>query len=181
MPISRTLRFEVLRRDKFTCTYCGAHPPDTTLTIDHVVPVALGGADTPENLRTACAECNGGKGATPPEAALVADVAADAERWAHAITRAAAEMEAADSAADWFPDMWHENTPGCYLPADASQRIVRYINRGLPRRTVEEMYWVAVAAQHISSDRMWAYFQGCLNNRLDQLIARARQIIDEEP
>lgn len=36
MPISKALRFEVLRRDGFACTYCGRRPPDIELHIDHV-------------------------------------------------------------------------------------------------------------------------------------------------
>lgn len=92
MTIPRAMRFEVLRRDGFACSYCGRKPPDVELHIDHVTPEALGGPSTPENLRTACADCNAGKGSTPPDAEMVAQVADDATRWAAAIKRAADEM-----------------------------------------------------------------------------------------
>ncbi len=60
--ISPSRRFAVLKRDRFTCTYCGAKAPDVELHIDHVIPVCKGGTDGIENLATACAECNLGKG-----------------------------------------------------------------------------------------------------------------------
>lgn len=59
------VRFEVFKRDKFTCQYCGARAPDVLLHCDHVVPVAEGGGNDILNLVTSCARCNGGKGAIP--------------------------------------------------------------------------------------------------------------------
>jgi 5-methylcytosine-specific restriction endonuclease McrA len=72
MAVSKALRFQVLRRDGHACRYCGRTPPEVKLHVDHVVAVALGGADTPDNLVTACSECNGGKSAIPADAAMVA-------------------------------------------------------------------------------------------------------------
>ncbi len=85
MALSKRLRYEVLRRDAHTCRYCGSHAPDVRLTVDHVIPVALGGTDEPTNLVTACTDCNNGKSASSPDAPLVADVANDALRWARAM------------------------------------------------------------------------------------------------
>jgi hypothetical protein len=55
------LRMAILRRDNFTCGYCGstAGPFD----VDHVVPVSRGGSNDEGNLLTACAQCNRSKGA----------------------------------------------------------------------------------------------------------------------
>ena len=61
--ISPKLRFEVFKRDGFTCLYCGAHPPAAILHADHIDPVANGGDNSIDNLTTACNVCNGGKGA----------------------------------------------------------------------------------------------------------------------
>ncbi len=63
MPMSKKTRFEVFKRDKFTCQYCGARAPDVLLQIDHVNPVASGGENDILNLITSCPPCNGGKGA----------------------------------------------------------------------------------------------------------------------
>ena len=60
-PIPKSVRFEVFKRDKFTCQYCGASAPDVILEIDHIKPVAKGGTNDILNLVTACRECNRGK------------------------------------------------------------------------------------------------------------------------
>jgi 5-methylcytosine-specific restriction endonuclease McrA len=57
------LRFTVLQRDSFRCRYCGrtATEPGVVLHVDHIVPVAAGGATSESNLVTACSDCNLGK------------------------------------------------------------------------------------------------------------------------
>jgi hypothetical protein len=60
--IPKKLRFEVFKRDSFTCQYCGRKAPDVVLEIDHIKPVAEGGKNTILNLITSCQECNRGKG-----------------------------------------------------------------------------------------------------------------------
>lgn len=94
MAVSRRLRFEIYRRDGHTCRYCGAMAPDVKLTIDHVIPITLGGTDDPNNLVTACDDCNGGKSSIAPDAPLVTDVAADTLRWRRAIEQARVEFDA---------------------------------------------------------------------------------------
>lgn len=61
--VSKTVRFEVFKRDSFTCQYCGAKAPEVVLHCDHIHPVAEGGTNDIMNLVAACADCNGGKGA----------------------------------------------------------------------------------------------------------------------
>lgn len=61
--ISPKIRFEVLKRDSFTCQYCGKKAPDVVLEIDHIKPVAKGGANEIMNYVTSCKCCNIGKGA----------------------------------------------------------------------------------------------------------------------
>lgn len=60
--IARELRRAVFERDGGRCVECGAR---FELQYDHVIPLALGGASTLENLQILCAGCNGRKGATP--------------------------------------------------------------------------------------------------------------------
>lgn len=64
-PISKRVRFEIFKRDQFTCQYCGAQPPSVILHVDHIVPVAKGGENGSENLVTACQSCNLGKSSIP--------------------------------------------------------------------------------------------------------------------
>lgn len=58
---------EVLRRDNFTCQYCGRKM--RFLTIDHVVPRRQGGGHSWHNLVAACPPCNRRKGGKRPEEA----------------------------------------------------------------------------------------------------------------
>ncbi len=59
-PGVRLTKREVLRRDDYTCQYCGQRAP--YLTIDHVIPRRLGGKHTWNNLVAACPSCNHHKG-----------------------------------------------------------------------------------------------------------------------
>lgn len=61
--MSKKLRFDVFKRDSFTCQYCGSHPPKVVLHVDHINPVSNGGENDIDNLITACDCCNFGKGA----------------------------------------------------------------------------------------------------------------------
>ncbi len=61
-PIGKKLRFEVFKRDSFTCQYCGRSAPDVILEVDHIQPVAEGGENDLLNLITSCHDCNAGKG-----------------------------------------------------------------------------------------------------------------------
>lgn len=61
-------RKNIFRRDGYRCQYCGAREQ---LTIDHIMPRSRQGADTWENLVTACTRCNAKKGnRTPAEAGM---------------------------------------------------------------------------------------------------------------
>ncbi len=62
--ITPKIRFEVFKRDDFTCRYCGRKTPQVVLEVDHIVPVSKGGGNDIDNLVTSCWECNRGKGAT---------------------------------------------------------------------------------------------------------------------
>lgn len=65
MAISKRLRFEVFKRDNFTCVYCGRQAPEVVLEADHRQPRSQGGKDVIANLVTACFDCNRGKGPVP--------------------------------------------------------------------------------------------------------------------
>lgn len=60
-------REAVLRRDRYTCAYCGSQIGDRRrgriyvkgdFTVDHVLPVSRGGKNTWGNTVCACASCN---------------------------------------------------------------------------------------------------------------------------
>ena len=50
----KKIRIQVLRRDAYTCAYCG----DTANEVDHRIAKVKGGEDTLDNLVAACRRCN---------------------------------------------------------------------------------------------------------------------------
>lgn len=63
----RLRRRTLLKRDNYTCQYCGKRSHD--LTIDHVVPRSQGGKTAWENVVAACKSCNHKKADRTPEQA----------------------------------------------------------------------------------------------------------------
>jgi 5-methylcytosine-specific restriction endonuclease McrA len=66
-PRVKLTKREILRRDNYTCQYCGYQT--LHLTIDHVIPRRLGGPHGWENLVAACPTCNHRKGGRTAEQA----------------------------------------------------------------------------------------------------------------
>ena len=63
--ISEKDRAEVYLRDDYTCQYCITKYEKEKLSIDHLVPVALGGVHEIRNYVTCCRSCNSSKRHTP--------------------------------------------------------------------------------------------------------------------
>lgn len=187
MAVTKRTRFEVLRRDNHTCRYCGALAAESPLTIDHVVPVALGGSDDPSNLVAACKDCNAGKTSTAPDQTLVTQVSDDAVRWSRALTAAAAERlalyEANMEIGTEFRKVWDQwktsNGKGSPLPMPANWlvSIKSFLAAGLTVTDFEELVEVAMGSP---AKDVWKYFCGCCWTRIRESQTRAAQIIAEE-
>lgn len=186
MPVSKRLRFEILRRDNHQCRYCGGRAPEAILTIDHVVPTTLGGSDDPANLVAACKECNAGKSSIPADSHLVADVAADALRWAEAMkvvaaTRAAARKEA-DAIHEEFFDHWNSWTYKNWrgeeihvdLPGNWESSVDQFLASGLEMDDLHELIKVAMGAK---TQDEWRYFCGCCWRRIKDAQEHAARIV----
>lgn len=62
-PIKATLRYEVKKRDCFSCLWCQKGIAENVkLNVDHIIPEAFGGETTIDNLATLCENCNKSKG-----------------------------------------------------------------------------------------------------------------------
>ena len=62
--VNDSLRFKVMRRDRFRCCACGRSPAThagVVLEIDHKKPWSAGGETVMSNLQTLCKKCNRGK------------------------------------------------------------------------------------------------------------------------
>lgn len=187
MSVTKRVRYEVLRRDNHQCQYCGGAAPDVVLTVDHVIPVALGGSDDPSNLVAACKDCNAGKTSTAPDSPLVADVDAKAVQWAAAIQLAAEERrigyEKRAEVESWFLKIWKSWTYGgdkktVYIPSDFGSSIHQFLAAGLEPSDLEELVGVAMRCK--TSKDEWKYFCGCCWKRVRQAQERAAEILAEE-
>lgn len=181
--VPRRLRFEILRRDEYTCRYCGASAPHATLTIDHVVPVALGGGDDPSNLVTACKDCNAGKGSTSPDEKIVEDVDAAALLLSRALERAAeirrGEISNFDNICirfrtEWI-DIWGSDRN---IPYTFDASLKSFLSRGL---TPDEVirYIAVTATSRVTFGDAFRYFCGCCWREIGDREELARRLIEE--
>lgn len=76
--IAVALRRQVADRARHCCEYCGAQArySSDTLTIDHIVPRALGGSSEETNLALACSGCNQHKGIQTSASDPISELAA---------------------------------------------------------------------------------------------------------
>lgn len=65
--IKQAVRLEVYERDNYTCQYCGGKFSPELLSIDHLIPVSLGGQNEITNYVTCCRSCNSRKRNIPLE------------------------------------------------------------------------------------------------------------------
>lgn len=183
MAVTKRVRYEVLRRDNHQCRYCGGGAPDVVLTVDHVVPVALGGSDDPSNLVAACRDCNAGKTSTSPDGPLVADVDAKAALWAQAMkvvaTRRAAERDEHDELCNYLHEHWQGYRPNQWassdLPDDWENSIRAFVAAGLEVGDLDELMIVALTTRTVTAK--WKYFCGCCWTRIRKAQESAAQVV----
>jgi HNH endonuclease len=164
-PIGKKLRFEVFKRDGFTCVYCGAQPPGVILHVDHVIPRANGGSDDIDNLVTACDGCNLGKGARELTAIPISieEKAAILEEREEQIAAFNALImakqvrieETAWQVANVFLDHWNSDR----IRTDWLHSIKRFVER-LPLDELLEAASIGVGRAPHSPDRAFKYFCG---------------------
>lgn len=191
MALGARLRFEILRRDDYTCRYCGATAPDVRLTVDHVVPRALGGTDTPDNLAASCSDCNAGKASLGPSESVVEQVSAKNLEWAQALEVASANLQARSAERPEEVDLvenawlgWHStDSKGDQHPVPRPMAwrssVIVFLDRGLQAETMVELVAVAMGKEHIGLDDVWRYFCGCCWRRIEELEEEALRVIAE--
>ncbi|GAA2966729.1 HNH endonuclease [Streptomyces enissocaesilis] len=188
MAVSKRLRYEVLRRDNHTCRYCGAKAPNVPLRVDHVVPVALGGTDTPANLVTSCEPCNSGKSSATVDSALVENVADDAIRWAAAMQQAADDLlEQEKPKLEYraaFLKEWNrwgygegEDRKAIELPGDWKASVERFRVAGLPPWVWADIVDVAMGNDKVLDANKFKYCCGIAWNKVGVLQEGARRIV----
>lgn len=136
-PVSKKMRFDVFKRDSFTCQYCGSNPPAVVLEIDHIHPVSKGGRNLVDNLITACFDCNRGKAAgllsnVPPSmverAALLKEKMAQVKAYEKTLRE---HQRANDEAINIVEDVLRSYT-GCGFTQVFRQSVLRFLEHLTP-------------------------------------------------
>jgi 5-methylcytosine-specific restriction endonuclease McrA len=141
--ISKTLRFEVFKRDSFKCQYCGAEAPSVLLHIDHIHPVAKGGSNEIVNLITSCMPCNLGKRDVPLDEGIAVNKArVQLDELQERREQLELMMQWRESlrdldrdVVDRLADYWNAHTPGWSVNDNGKRKIRKW----LQTFTVEEI------------------------------------------
>lgn len=168
--ISKRVRFEVFKRDGFACVYCGAHPPQVLLQLDHLRPIAQGGTCEIDNLVTACEACNNGKGAVEltqiPES-----LRAKASRVAEAEEQLRLYQQTLQDKADRLEDeAWAVANalfpPKCKeIRRDWLKSLKNFLEQ-LGFHSVQDAAEIAYSRFAFNDKRKWAYFCGVCWKRI---------------
>ena len=162
IPLSKKIRFEIFKRDLFTCQYCGSTPPGVVLEVDHIRPVSKGGDNIADNLLTSCFDCNRGKGATPlseaPDAlakkiAIQKEKADQLKEFERLVSRRKAAITRKVNALD---KLFGEKTGFSF--SDSFKPSARRFFDLLPKHDVEAALLTAVNAVHNDPQGVTKYF-----------------------
>ena len=182
MSVTKRTRYEVLRRDGHKCRYCGLEASETELTVDHVIPVSLGGADTPDNLVAACRDCNAGKASSNPDAELVEDVEALALRYRNAMIAVAKQRREQKATIDrivgTFWDAWAEVFGSDTLAHNWRTSIERFLINGLSLDDLLGFIDVTDNAEPWRG-KEFRYFCGCCWTEIKRRQELALKMIEE--
>lgn len=148
IAIPAKIRFEVFKRDAFTCQYCGRQAPDVVLHVDHIIPVSKGGTNDLANLISACQDCNLGKGARP-----LSDLSA-AERMRRELTLQQERLEQIRMIGLWQRDLLQARNAGLV----EMQRFFESLAGG--RSTLSDSFLATQGARLLKRFGLQAVLQG---------------------
>lgn len=184
---TKRTRFEILRRDHHACRYCGAKAPDVTLQVDHIVPVALGGTNDPDNGITSCVDCNQGKASVPADAALVEE-ARNADKAFRDALRSNLEQQTEEALLKrtkdnhwlnhiidhWCKKVSLEDT----YPVSMEATLLRWKEMGCPDSLI--IYSMDITASRVdligNSWRQWKYTCGVMWKRIEMASKEASSV-----
>lgn len=171
ITMSQKVRFEVFKRDGFVCQYCGSHPPEIILEVDHITPVCEGGGNEIDNLVTSCFACNRGKSGNPLTV-VPKSLDEKAEEVREREAQISGYRDVIQSRLDRIEDdMWQvadamiENGSKNGIRRDWLQSIKRF-NEKLPLHLVIDAAEIARAAKPFSERQRFLYFCGICWKRI---------------
>jgi hypothetical protein len=173
MALSVRTRFEVFKRDEFTCRYCGRKSPEVILEVDHVIAKANGGTDDEMNLVTSCWECNSGKSDKPLSEVVTGDdphdkaiLLAERERQLGEYNAMLVRVYNRKDAAAWdLWRYWENNEESAEMPRREHSwllnaleycptEIIRsYMDKAIARGYVGDLRWVKACVRNWRQDQ----------------------------
>lgn len=167
---SRKIRFEVFKRDGFTCQYCGRTPPAVVLELDHIIPKSEGGPDNIDNYITACFDCNRGKGKhkldiIPPEGDAKLKLLKEKRAQLKAFNRLIEKQESQyNEAIASINDVFTDSFPGLTTKDRFSQTTIKRFVHLLPVAKIKEAMALACSTKPDKPEDALKYFCGiCWN------------------
>ena len=159
MAITKKMRFEIFKRDSFTCQYCGRTAPDVVLNVDHIQPGSKGGTEDLLNLLTACLDCNQGKRATP-----LSDHAAVTKRKKQ-LNELQQRREQLEMLLEWHKgllnvendvlngaiDVWQDYAPGWTINDNGTRTLQKWLRKFSLKELLEAM--AAAAEQYLEYEQ----------------------------
>ena len=174
--LSDKTRFEIFKRDKFTCQYCGAKSPDVILNVDHIKPVADGGNNGLLNLTTSCRVCNSGKSdrlLSDSAAVTASRKQAEFIQERHAQIRMLADWHIELSSLDVEIEAVNALLHKIANSSVASDECKSFVRRMVRKYTLNEvMTSITIAYDSYSKELAWSRIEGIL---------KARKIEREDP
>jgi len=188
MAISVRSRFEVFKRDQFTCQYCGKRSPEVVLEVDHIVPVSEGGGDTVVNLLTSCWACNSGKSNIPLGTILTGEDPHDKsveilerERQLREYNNVLADERTRREADAWDLVVYWKQETGTYRAKESlthNRRDLRWLLHTLtycPKEVIRRFMDVAIDRDAIAT---FQYVGGCVRHWREQHLTAPEPIDD---
>lgn len=187
MAVSKRARFEILRRDNHTCQYCGEKAPDVTLHVDHVKPKTLGGTDAPENLVTACKDCNSGKASTILGSEHAQEIATRNIEWETQAQELSArirgtlerdELYVSDFEREWQNVADVAGVPAVW-PVGYKASIYKWAGMGYPLDALELAIGTAYSARRVENEDRFTYLAGIVWKQIREATVPLDEV--EEP
>lgn len=167
--MQQKLRFEVFKKNSFTCHYCGNKPPRVILEVDHIIPRIEGGLDEIENLVTACFKCNRGKGKRmltelSPELQKNADLLKEKKEQLEAFYKYQQEIDSlSKEAVEIVDSYWLEVSDGKYHLRGPERSTIKRFLRSFSIEEIKEA--IDLSTRIRGSEARFRYLCGILHNK----------------
>ncbi len=171
MALTKKIRFEVFKRDGFSCAYCGKCPPEAVLEVDHIEPKSKGGGDNIENLITACFDCNRGKrdiplDKIPSQLSETLSILKEKESQLLEYRKFVKKINVRKKRdAKSIEKIFQEVYPDRVFTKKSNRSVIRFLDR-LKKESVEESMDIALSRTD-DYDRCFKYFCGVCWNKIN--------------